>query len=177
MPAVLDVAPLPPHPAYHPVQPARPDRLQFRRPEDLDEQRAIYPDGFGGLTTVPTGLCHQGFLRPSDCKTSGPAGSSCRQKDCGGIYRGVPLRMSAAQRHWLVQALDRKVFFDLGVSPYSGGLQGGREAKAGETSAYQHEQVGGWAQKRSAYNPAKLQDRQFTDDSARFNRMSVRRPL
>lgn len=134
----------------------------------LDTQRAIYPDGRGSLTTIKEGVCPV-------CEESGPAGVSCQTKACDGSYKGVPLRMGDMTAQWLDAELGRRDFWMMGVSPYSGGLQGGAPAKPGETSAHQ-EDTGGWAQTKGAYNPAKEAEKRLMGAEGRFNRMSVRTP-
>lgn len=134
----------------------------------LDTQRAIYPDGRGALTTIKEGVC------PA-CEETGPAGATCHTKACDGTYKGVPLRMGDMTAQWLDAELGRRDFWMMGVSPYSGGLQGGAPAKPGETSAHQ-EDTGGWAQHKGAYNPSKEAEKRLTGAEGRFNRMSVRTP-
>jgi len=141
------------------------------RIEASDRQRAIYPDTKGGLTTIPEGVCDQ-----KDCTSFGTAGEPCtrkKPKPCEGSYKGIPMKMGPMAAEWLNEEIKRRWFKSQGVSPYGGLEKGPQQKKPGDTSAFQNEDTGGWAQHKAAYDPAKEREKQFTGAEGKQNRMRI----
>jgi hypothetical protein len=145
--------------------------------EARDRQQAIFPDGRGGMTTFELGVCdgikYVGKYKEG-CTEFGIQGTPCTRKKCEGVYKSPSLRMSPMAADWLNEDLRRHWFYVQGVSPYGGGEKGPQQKKPGQTSAYQNEDTGGWAQHKTAYNPSEEFAKQFKGAEARQNRMHIR---